>query len=167
MASDGAGSIQPPRRRAQPACTAAARAAEARVSGPKHTDADVAARDLAWKRLASKTLGVDIADIHIVTSGKPVEGKVRRPASIRTRPRSSPATRAVPPRQPNWRRTARPLEPITRLLFAEPSPAPLKAWLASQGWIADGLRAPFVPASPDLRERLSRAWAVLADAAMP
>ncbi|MCC7182685.1 MAG: hypothetical protein IT509_03845 [Rhodocyclaceae bacterium] len=55
---------------------AAARAADARVSDPKHTDADVAARDLAWKTLASKTLGVDIADINIVTSGKPVEGKV-------------------------------------------------------------------------------------------
>jgi 4-hydroxy-tetrahydrodipicolinate synthase len=30
--------------------------------------------------------------------------------------------------------------------FAEPNPAPLKAALALQGWLRDGLRAPMTPA---------------------
>lgn len=42
-----------------------------------------------------------------------------------------------------WRR----LSPLTRALFAEPNPAPVKAVLARQGWLADGLRAPLRPAS--------------------
>jgi 4-hydroxy-tetrahydrodipicolinate synthase len=43
-----------------------------------------------------------------------------------------------------WRR----LQPLTRAAFAEPNPAPLKAALARQGWLADELRAPMYPAAP-------------------
>ena len=42
-----------------------------------------------------------------------------------------------------WRR----LQPLTRALFAEPNPAPLKALLAQLGWIDGELRAPMHPAS--------------------
>ncbi|MFT3821402.1 MAG: 4-hydroxy-tetrahydrodipicolinate synthase [Rubrivivax sp.] len=42
-----------------------------------------------------------------------------------------------------WRR----LYPLTRALFAEPNPAPIKALLARQGWLGDELRAPLQPAS--------------------
>lgn len=40
------------------------------------------------------------------------------------------------------------LLPITRAAFAEPNPAPLKALLARQGWLADELRAPMQRAAP-------------------
>jgi len=46
-----------------------------------------------------------------------------------------------------WRR----LQPLTRALFAEPSPAPLKAALAEAGEIEELLRAPMWPASPAVR----------------
>jgi len=46
-----------------------------------------------------------------------------------------------------WRRLA----PLTRALFAEPNPAPVKAVLAGQGWIGDELRAPLRPASATVR----------------
>lgn len=42
-----------------------------------------------------------------------------------------------------WRRLA----PLTRALFAEPNPAPVKGLLARQGWLADELRAPMRPAA--------------------
>jgi 4-hydroxy-tetrahydrodipicolinate synthase len=42
-----------------------------------------------------------------------------------------------------WRR----LHPLTRALFAEPSPAPIKAALAAEGLIANELRAPMTRAS--------------------
>ena len=42
-----------------------------------------------------------------------------------------------------WRQ----LQPVTRALFAEPNPAPLKAVLARQGWMAEELRAPMHPAA--------------------
>lgn len=42
-----------------------------------------------------------------------------------------------------WRRLA----PLTRALFAEPNPSPLKGVLARQGWMADELRAPMQPAA--------------------
>ena len=42
-----------------------------------------------------------------------------------------------------WRRLA----PLTRALFVEPNPAPLKAVLARQGWLAEDVRAPMQPAS--------------------
>ena len=41
----------------------------------------------------------------------------------------------------------RELMPLTRAAFAEPNPAPLKAALARQGWLADELRPPMRPAS--------------------
>ncbi len=59
------------------------------------------------------------------------------------------------------------LETITRLLFSEPSPAPLKAGLASRGLIAASLRAPFVPASDELQQRIAREWSALDEAALP
>lgn len=40
----------------------------------------------------------------------------------------------------------RELAPVTRAAFAEPNPAPLKAALARQGWLADELRSPMRPA---------------------
>ena len=47
------------------------------------------------------------------------------------------------------------LQPLIALLFAEPNPAPLKAWLTEAGVIGDGhLRAPMTPVSDALRERL-------------
>jgi len=41
--------------------------------------------------------------------------------------------------------------------FAEPNPAPLKAVLAQAGWMRNVLRAPMMPASEALAERL-RTW---------
>ncbi|WP_246796125.1 4-hydroxy-tetrahydrodipicolinate synthase [Burkholderia perseverans] len=52
------------------------------------------------------------------------------------------------------RRIAVALQPLVRLLFEEPNPAPVKAALAAAGWCEDGLRLPFVPAGEALRERL-------------
>jgi 4-hydroxy-tetrahydrodipicolinate synthase len=51
------------------------------------------------------------------------------------------------------------LMPLTELLFAEPSPAPIKAALALRGAIADELRLPLVPASGPLREKIAAALA--------
>ncbi len=42
-----------------------------------------------------------------------------------------------------WRRLA----PITQAAFAEPNPAVIKGALARQGWLADGLRPPMLPAA--------------------
>jgi len=50
-----------------------------------------------------------------------------------------------------------PLRPLIRLLFEEPSPAPVKKVLALQGRIADELRMPMTPASSALATRLERA----------
>lgn len=50
-----------------------------------------------------------------------------------------------------------PLRPLIRLLFEESSPAPVKAVLARQGWIADELRLPMTSASRALGARLDRA----------
>ena len=44
-----------------------------------------------------------------------------------------------------WHRLA----PLTTAAFAEPNPAPVKAALARQGWIADVLRAPMPRAADD------------------
>jgi len=46
------------------------------------------------------------------------------------------------------------LQPLTEMLFAEPSPAPLKALLAAQGALHDELRAPMTRASDGLGQRL-------------
>ena len=53
------------------------------------------------------------------------------------------------------------LQPIIRCLFAEPNPAPLKAWLAAEGLCEASVRLPFVPASPELCARLCAEWAAL------
>ncbi|MGJ7542606.1 4-hydroxy-tetrahydrodipicolinate synthase [Variovorax sp. LT1R16] len=50
------------------------------------------------------------------------------------------------------------LQPLIALLFAEPNPAPLKAWLRDAGMIGDAhLRAPMTAVSDALRERLRTA----------
>ena len=56
-----------------------------------------------------------------------------------------------------WRR----LGPLTRSLFAEPNPGPLKAVLSHQGWLADALRAPMQPASTATAEAALQALAAL------
>jgi len=53
------------------------------------------------------------------------------------------------------------LAPVIRALFAEPNPAPLKAWLADEDWCEATLRLPFVPASEALRARLREIRATL------
>lgn len=48
------------------------------------------------------------------------------------------------------------LLPMIQLLFAEPNPGPLKAALATMGWVEDAaLRSPMVPPSEGLRERIA------------
>jgi len=45
------------------------------------------------------------------------------------------------------------LAPLTRALFAEPNPAPLKGWLAREGWMSAELRPPLLaPAEATLAE---------------
>jgi 4-hydroxy-tetrahydrodipicolinate synthase len=47
------------------------------------------------------------------------------------------------------------LQPLIKLLFSEPNPAPIKAALAMQGRIRDGLRLPMTPMSSAGREKLA------------
>jgi 4-hydroxy-tetrahydrodipicolinate synthase len=54
------------------------------------------------------------------------------------------------------RRIASTLLPWIRLLFSEPNPAPLKAALALQGLIEDGLRLPMTPVSDACRARIEQ-----------
>lgn len=49
-----------------------------------------------------------------------------------------------------------PLQPHIAACFAEPNPAPIKAWLAGQGHMQAGMRAPMQPASAGLAQRLSQ-----------
>jgi 4-hydroxy-tetrahydrodipicolinate synthase len=59
--------------------------------------------------------------------------------------------------QGDWagaRRIAVALQPLVRVLFEEPNPAPVKAALAAQACCADGLRLPFMPAGEALRARM-------------
>ena len=52
------------------------------------------------------------------------------------------------------------LADLTRLLFAEPSPAPVKYWLYRQGLIdSPEVRLPLTAVSPALAERIDRAMA--------
>ncbi|MBD2839161.1 4-hydroxy-tetrahydrodipicolinate synthase [Pseudomonas sp. JM0905a] len=46
------------------------------------------------------------------------------------------------------------IQPLIRLAFAEPNPAPVKSLLAMQGMIRDELRLPMQPSSEALQERL-------------
>jgi len=48
----------------------------------------------------------------------------------------------------------RTLAPLTRAAFAEPNPAPLKAALAHEGWLANELRAPMQAAGAATRDAL-------------
>jgi len=52
------------------------------------------------------------------------------------------------------RRIWRTLAPMVDAVFAEPNPAPIKAALAQQGLIRDGLRAPMMAASAKTAQRL-------------
>lgn len=51
------------------------------------------------------------------------------------------------------------LLPLTRALFSEPNPAPIKALLAQQGWIAEELRLPMTAVSAECRAQLIGALA--------
>jgi 4-hydroxy-tetrahydrodipicolinate synthase len=51
------------------------------------------------------------------------------------------------------------IQPLTELLFAEPSPQPIKTALALRGAIADEVRLPLVPTSGPLRAKLAAALA--------
>ncbi|AJC23546.2 4-hydroxy-tetrahydrodipicolinate synthase [Pandoraea pulmonicola] len=53
------------------------------------------------------------------------------------------------------------LMPVIRLLFTQPNPGPVKAWLAREGLLADVLRAPMTSASPSLAQQLVEAVAAL------
>ena len=55
------------------------------------------------------------------------------------------------------RRTWQTLQPWIETCFAEPNPAPLKAVLARAGWMHNELRAPMLPASPALAQRVQAA----------
>lgn len=55
---------------------------------------------------------------------------------------------------PEARRVWQTLLPWVEACFAEPNPAPLKAVLAQAGWICNELRAPMMPASEALAQRL-------------
>ena len=55
---------------------------------------------------------------------------------------------------PEARRLWQTLQPWIETCFAEPNPAPLKAVLARAGWMRNELRAPMVPASAALQQRL-------------
>ena len=59
------------------------------------------------------------------------------------------------------RRIAVALQALIRCLFAEPNPAPLKTWLANEGWCAAEVRPPFVAASAGLCASLQAEWAAL------
>ncbi|MES2264301.1 MAG: 4-hydroxy-tetrahydrodipicolinate synthase [Pseudomonadota bacterium] len=54
------------------------------------------------------------------------------------------------------RRIQAALRPMIESLFAEPSPAPLKAALAAMGLIGDAVRLPLLSVSPVLRDMLDR-----------
>ena len=62
-------------------------------------------------------------------------------------------------RLPEARALWQSLAPLTRALFAEPNPAPLKAMLARQGWLADVLRAPMAPAGLRTADAVAQAMA--------
>lgn len=55
---------------------------------------------------------------------------------------------------PAARRVWQALSPWVEACFAEPNPAPLKAVLAHAGWMRNELRAPMMPASTALEQRL-------------
>ncbi|OYU73724.1 MAG: 4-hydroxy-tetrahydrodipicolinate synthase, partial [Burkholderiales bacterium PBB5] len=57
------------------------------------------------------------------------------------------------------RRLWRQLQPITAAAFAEPNPAPVKAALAQQGWLADDVRPPLLPAGQATTQALQAAVA--------
>lgn len=62
---------------------------------------------------------------------------------------------------PGARRIAVAMQPMIRSLFAEPNPAPVKALLAHLALTEAEVRLPFLPASPELKERLRLNWEIL------
>jgi 4-hydroxy-tetrahydrodipicolinate synthase len=56
---------------------------------------------------------------------------------------------------PRARALWQPLQPHIAACFAEPNPAPIKAWLAQQGRMRARMRAPMQPASATLAQRLA------------
>ncbi len=46
------------------------------------------------------------------------------------------------------------LQPLTRMLFTEPNPAPVKAALSHQGWIRNELRLPLLPVTAETQAAL-------------
>lgn len=59
------------------------------------------------------------------------------------------------------------LQPIIRSLFAEPNPAPLKAWLEQHEFCNSEVRLPFISASSELQERLLIEWERLQTFTLP
>lgn len=86
--------------------------------------------DELFDQLARGACGGVVASAHVATAGFVALHRAIEHGKL-------PEARAL------WRR----LSPLTRALFAEPNPAPVKAVLARQGWLANGLRAPLRPAS--------------------
>jgi 4-hydroxy-tetrahydrodipicolinate synthase len=60
-------------------------------------------------------------------------------------------------RWPEARALHEKLQPLTELLFTEPSPAPIKAAMALVGKMTDEIRAPLYPVADGLREKLRQA----------
>lgn len=88
--------------------------------------------DELFDQLARGAVGGITASAHLATAGF-----VRLAALLRDGGSLGEA-RAL------WRRLA----PLTKAAFAEPNPAVIKGALARQGWLADVLRAPMLPAAP-------------------
>ena len=86
--------------------------------------------DELFDQLARGAAGAIVASAHVATAGFVALHRAIEAGDL-------PAARAL------WRR----LCPLTRALFAEPNPAPIKAVLAQQGRLTELLRAPMRPAS--------------------
>lgn len=59
------------------------------------------------------------------------------------------------------------LLPVFKALFEEPSPGPIKAALASQGWMHESLRLPMLPVTEECRQRLLGVLKSYEEAATP
>ncbi|WAG77389.1 4-hydroxy-tetrahydrodipicolinate synthase [Metapseudomonas furukawaii] len=81
-------------------------------------------------------------------------GAISAASHIRTRDFAALVERVTAGDLEAARAIFRSLQPLLRLAFAEPNPAPVKTLLAMRGLIRDELRAPMLPSSEALRERL-------------
>lgn len=86
------------------------------------------------------------------------DGAIAASAHVCTRWQVRMAELLVAERLHDARRIAVALDPLIRVLFAEPNPAPVKALLAQLGECRDRVREPFVPASAVLCTRLSQVY---------